>query len=272
MKKLHFLKIFLVLLLIAIIGISAYLSFYQIPYAIEVKKNTVVSAELPAEFNQFKVGYFSDLDLKNDDDIKRLEKIITKINEQEFDLILFGGDLYDTQVFNNDEVTGMLQRIKAKYGKFAVLGEKDYVSVNDVKSILQLGGFEVLSNESRSIYYNNSSILLLGLESSDNLSTLVNEQNAGSYKIALVHQPDFFTNTVNYQINLQLSGHSHGGYVYIPFLGSLITPDGATEYTHGRHQVENSTLIISNGLGMEEDQSARFLCTPDITQVTLIKE
>lgn len=269
MKKLHYLKVIVILLLIAVIGVTAYLSFYRTPYAISLSKHEVVHTDLPEAFNNFKVGYFSDLDLKDNDDITRLKKIVEKINAQNFDLVLFGGDIYDEQIISKDEVSQLLNQITAKYGKFAVLGEKDYTSVNDTKSILQLGGFEVLSNEARSIYYNNSSITLFGLESADNLGTLINANNSGNYKIALVHQPDFFTNTVGKDIELQLSGHSHGGYIYLPLLGPLITVDGAKAYNHGRYDVGSSTLIVSNGLGMESGQSARLFCTPDILQVTL---
>lgn len=269
MRKLHYLKIVVILLLIAVIGVTAYLSFYKTPYAISLSKHEVVHTDLPDAFQDFKIGYFSDLDLKDTEDITRLKKIVEKINSQNFDLILFGGDIYDNQIISKDEVANLLNQITAKYGKFAVLGEKDYTSVNETKTLLQLGGFEVLSNEARSIYYNNSSITLFGLESADNLNTLINPNNSGSYKLALVHQPDFFTNTVGKDIELQLSGHSHGGYIYLPFLGPLITVDGAKAYNHGRYDVGTSTLIVSNGLGMETGQSARLFCTPDITQVIL---
>lgn len=269
MRKLHYFKIIVILILIVLIGGFSYLAFYHLPYAVTVSKNQVVSSQLPEEFNQFKVGFFSDLDLKNEDDITRLERIVTEINAQDYDLVLFGGDLFDQQIINNENVISQLKNIQANYGKFAVLGEKDYINVVEVTNILELSGFEVLSNENRTIYYNNSSILLLGLESADNLDTLINSSNSGSYKIALVHQPDFFTNSINKQINLQLSGHSHGGYIYIPFLGPLITKEGATTYNHGRYDEGSSTLLVSNGLGMESDQSARLFCTPEITEVIL---
>lgn len=269
MNKLHYLKVFTILLLIAIIGITSYLSFYKIPYAITVSKHVVVNGGLPAAFNGFKVGYLSDLVIQDSDDVLRLEKIVDKINQQSFDMILFGGDLYGNQMIETEKVTEILLKTTAKYGKFAVLGEKDYYDVDQAKTVLENSGFEVLSNASRTIYYNNSSIELLGLESADNIKNLVNQSNQGSYKLALVHQPDFFTYSKSNHIDLQLSGHSHGGYIYIPYLGPINSIEGAKEYNHGRYDEDESTLIVSNGLGMEDGQMVRFMTTPNILEVTL---
>ncbi len=272
MRKLQALKIIFLVLLIALVGGTTYFSFYKFPEAISLSKHEIVHSNLPENFNHFKIGYFSDLDLKDDKDLQRFSKIVEKINAQNYDLVLFGGDIYDKQIISQEKVIELFNQITSKYGKFAVLGEKDYTSVNDTKNILQLGGFEVLSNETRTIYYNNSSITLFGLESADNLGSLINASNSGNFKLALVHQPDFFTNSISKGIELQLSGHSHGGYVYLPFLGPLISMDGAQTYNHGRYDVDNSTLLVSNGLGMESGQAARLFCTPDILDITLKKQ
>lgn len=271
MRKIRDLKLFIILLILILLISCGYLSFCKVPYALTTKSYVIQDSTLPEEFKNFKVGYFSDLDLNEDKDIDRLDQVVNQINKEEFDLILFGGDVYDSQVFNKDLVIEKLKGIYAKYGKFAVMGEKDYISASDVKSILQLSGFEVLSNEIRTIYYNNSSIQLLGLESNDNLDSLVSENSTNTYQIALVHQPDFFINSINKKINLQISGHSHGGYIYFPFYGALFKPEGAITYNHGKYQSDTSTLVVSNGIGMESNQSARFLCTPDIVKITLDK-
>ena len=123
-------------------------------------------------------------------------------------MVIFGGDLFSATPFDNDKVIELLSNIKSKYGKFAVLGEKDLASSNDVNAILNEGGFEVLHNEYRPIYFNGSTISLFGLEGTGELSGLVNENNSESYKIVAVHEPDYFNTTSNNEIALQLSGHT----------------------------------------------------------------
>lgn len=271
MRKIDYLKIYTSLLLIIILGVIAFLSFNTIPNSINVSNYAISSNVIPSEFNGFKIGYISDTVLKDTEDLERFAKIIEKINKQNFDLVLFGGDLFDSEVFEATTISEYLRDIKATHGKFAILGEKDYTNYAEIVAVIQQGGFEVISNETRPIYYNNSSILLVGFDSSDGISTLINEQNNGLYKIAIAHQPDLFDYATSHNINLQLSGHSHGGYIQIPLFGSLIKRDGASNYSYGKYTVNQSQLIVSNGLGMENNQSARFISTPEIVTITLTK-
>lgn len=266
MKKIKSIFIFL---LIGVVVCCAYIAFAIAPKGLRIQHYNFSNTQIVEELNGFKIGYFSDLDIKNKKDIQRLEKVVDKINEANFNLILFGGDIYDSEFIEKETITSLLKKIDATHGKFAVLGEKDYTNPSDATSILELGGFEVLSNESRPIYYNNSAILLLGLESTGDLSTLITESTTGYYKVALVHQPDYFTKSLEYQIDLQVSGHSHGGYIYLPFLGAINPIEGAKTYNHGHYEENSSNLVVSNGIGMEENAIARLFCTPDIISITL---
>ena len=67
---------------------------------------------------------------------------------------------------------------------------------------------------------------------------MINETNEKSYKIALIHQPDYFKEISQYSIQLQLSGHTLGGYYKIPFIGGIET-------------MVKTTLLISNGFNKE---------------------
>ena len=90
MKKL---KLILIVLIIGVIITCAYIAFFISPQGLKVKQYQLSSTRITEEFNDFKIGYFSHLDLKDQNDLTRLEKIINKINSEQYDLILFGGDL-----------------------------------------------------------------------------------------------------------------------------------------------------------------------------------
>jgi predicted MPP superfamily phosphohydrolase len=87
--------------------------------------------------------------------------------------------------------------------------------------------------------------------------------------ILLVHEPDFADHSAaSGRFDLQLSGHSHGGQVIIPFIGPPIVPYLAQKYPLGLYQVQNMLLYVNRGLGMAR-LKVRFNCRPEITVITL---
>lgn len=270
-KKIRTIKILLLIIIVLGGGFSYYYSHNIAPDSYSIKTTTISNSSLPDEFKNFEIGFISDINLKNDDDVKRFNKIIASLNKKNVDMVIFGGDLFLNTPFDNEKVIELLSKIKSKYGKFAVLGEKDIISSNDVNMILNEGGFEVLHNEYRPIYYKGANIALFGLEGTGDLSGLINEANSASYKLVAVHEPDYFDTTANSDIALQLSGHTMGGYINLPLIKGLNKRTNGTNYINGTYSKKKSKLLISNGLGMEENQEYRFLCPNQINIVTLKK-
>jgi predicted MPP superfamily phosphohydrolase len=88
--------------------------------------------------------------------------------------------------------------------------------------------------------------------------------------ILLVHEPDFAdVAAYNQRIDLQLSGHSHGGQVRIPFYGPLILPALSRTYPKGLYSISNMLLYTNRGLGMLPPQ-LRFGCRPEIAVMDLV--
>ncbi len=268
-KTLIYIALVLVLLIAAL---GSYVVFVKDPTTLKVSTYDISDELLPDDFGDFKVCFFSDVCIEDDDDIQMLEETVDKINEGNYDLICFGGDLFYDDVYNSEEVQELLSQIEGKYGKFAVLGEKDLLTSSETISILELGGFEVLQDEAIPVYYKNSAILLIGLESDIDVNTLINPNNQGYYKLVLVHQPDTFTASQAEDgsciIDLQLSGHSYGGYYYLPLIDISEKRSGATTYVRGKYTESESTIIVSNGVNNEPDHDTRLFCSPNIVEVT----
>jgi len=93
-----------------------------------------------------------------------------------------------------------------------------------------------------------------------------------SYNILLVHEPDLADAAHPFNIQLQISGHSHGGQVKIPFVGPLITPPYSEKYYEGFYELGNDdqtlTLYVNRGLGTTR-LPFRFLSKPELTMFTL---
>lgn len=151
------------------------------------------------------------------------------------------------------------------------MGEKDQSDSTNCTNLLTEAGFEVLHNESRSIYYKDAVIDLLGLENTGDCSGLINENNNNHFKIALVHQPDYFTQIKESSVQLQLSGHTLGGYYKLPFIGSIETKEKGKKYVSGKHVNNGTTLLISNGFHKESNDQHRFLTYDEINIIKLKK-
>ncbi len=88
-------------------------------------------------------------------------------------------------------------------------------------------------------------------EEADILKNTIEDIKGEGYNILLSHRPEYFDVYVSSDIDLIFSGHAHGGQFVLPFIGGLFAPGQGffPEYTSGAHNTDNTTLIISRGLG-----------------------
>ena len=91
------------------------------------------------------------------------------------------------------------------------------------------------------------------------------------YNILLCHEPDVAEKFQDYPIDLQLSGHSHGGQVSIPFIGAPFTTKYGHKYIRGMYQMPDNPrmqLYVNIGIGTSQKRY-RFGCMPELTVFTL---
>ena len=86
--------------------------------------------------------------------------------------------------------------------------------------------------------------------------------------ILLAHEPDYADYAARFPIDLQLSGHSHGGQVRLPGIGPLILPHLARKYHTGHYRIGKLQLYTSRGVGVI-NPPVRFNCPPEVTLITL---
>ena len=145
-------KALLLLVLLAIAaGGGAFLWAYKIePNRLIVREKTVEAAvDAPV-----KIVFWSDLHLGEWYTQEKLEQIVEKINAQQADLVIFGGDFFnhyaaDQELLSLEEIAGELQKIEAPLGKYAVWGNHDYGggSYAVYPEVMEAGGFVLLKNE-----------------------------------------------------------------------------------------------------------------------------
>jgi predicted MPP superfamily phosphohydrolase len=190
------------------------------------------------------------------------------------DLVLLAGDFVYSEAEAAYELSPMLAQLNPKLGLIAVLGNHDHVKgAAIVRGALERSGIEVLSNRGATLSVGSSSFYLAGV---DSMAGGVPDVHAAfaSYRsdaptLVLAHEPD----TIDYYsrrvpIDLQLSGHSHGGQIRLPLVGPVILPLWGRRYPRGLYQVKDSQLFTSQGIGMV-DLPVRINCPPEIAEITL---
>ncbi len=257
-----------VLLIIFLVLLGNFYAFKIEPYRVTKKTYTFSNNKVSDALNQYRIAFFSDVDVYDQTSLNQLKKTVKALNQDPYDLVIFGGDLFSQNVFESEQVIEQLRSIQSKSGKYAILGEKDSPIANDVEYILFQSDFEVLNNRAHRIKVNDRFVTLVGLQYAQDIQPMLNESMLGDPIITLIHTPDSFTEMLPFPFDLQLSGHSYGGFIAIPYL-NLYHAEGAQTYVNGSFEKDGKRLIISNGIGGLNKSNYRFLAPPQITVVKL---
>jgi uncharacterized protein len=283
MKRRTFLKrTFGAILTVFGLGSGGYFYANRIePSLLEITKFEIKHDLIPVSFNGVKIVQFSDTHLGFHYTVNQLKKLVEKINQLQPDLIFFTGDLLDEPNKYNEinKVAPILQELKATIGKFCIYGNHDHGGYGSeiYKNIMELSDFTVLLNESQLIKQQDGSFIsLVGIDDrmlgTPNLELALSKVPESSFKLLLSHAPDVADEASAFQIHWQLSGHSHGGQVKIPFAGALVVPPFAQNYPEGYYlvgEINPMSLYVNRGIGTTR-LPFRFMAKPELTVFTMI--
>jgi predicted MPP superfamily phosphohydrolase len=243
---------------------------------LEVRPVELTLPRLAPEFDGYRLVQFGDVHLDDWSKPERLHRIIDKVNEQSPDLVAITGDFasYSARELDEGRLIGALRRLSARDGCVAILGNHDYLTdVRLVRRCIREGGVEELINAVRTLKRGGATLHVAGIddvmEGMSRLDLVLDELPEDGAAILLAHEPDFAdVSSATRRFDLQLSGHSHGGQVGVPFLRRFVLPPFSQRYTRGIYEVRGMTLYTNRGLGFVHSR-LRFLCRPEITVFTL---
>lgn len=233
---------------------------------------------LPAGLDGLRIGFISDFHrgrYVTEGDISRAAKYLQR---QKPDLILLGGDFVEVEAENVHSCVKVLSQLKSPLGTYAVLGNHDYWTNSDIIcASIQQSRIRLLINETLKLKWRSEHFYLVGLddvwEGRPDPRTALRNVSPKAMKILLVHEPDYaeMIKKLPSWLPLQLSGHSHGGQVIIPFLGPPILPYLGQRYPAGLQRLSGSDRWIYTTRGIGNLVPIRFNCKPEVTILTLRK-
>jgi predicted MPP superfamily phosphohydrolase len=239
---------------------------------------------LPREFDGFTIVQLSDFHFDpyfSAIPIRNAVRIARYLNP---DLVALTGDFVSApvvkeQVSNNRAsmqaypCSDLLKDLRAREGIWAVMGNHDAATSSvHVQTALKQAGIQVLSNRAVPIERGGRRFWLAGIDDvligTPDLKGALRDVPPSEPVVLLVHEPDFADRSANHSVDLQLSGHSHGGQVRIPWVGAIYLPPMGRKYPRGLRKIKNLMLYTNVGLGTLYIP-VRFACAPEITFITL---
>ena len=199
--------------------------------------------------------------------------LFDRIQAQAPDLVLFGGDLINTRDREILLFKRALPRLRPRYGTFAVPGNHDHFFGPDIdlwRAFLQENGVEVLMNRGCRIEHGGSSLWLCGVddltEGTPDLRAALAGRRQHEPAVLLSHHPDFFFEAAAVDIDLTLSGHTHGGQIRIA--GKAPIHHSRFGYERGWFVENDCRLYVSRGVGVTV-LPLRIDAAPEVPIVTL---
>lgn len=278
----------------AIPFVSLLFGMLKTAFDYEIVKQKISFKNLPKAFQGFKILQISDIHAGSFLSAEPLKKAVELINAQKADLIVFTGDLVN---YKTDEVypfVDVLSQLKAKHGVISILGNHDYgdymnwksdaekkAEKGKMKTVHAKMGWKLLCNEHLMIEKNDEKIAIIGVENwsakgrfksygdlhkaSENLPNEV-------FKIVLSHDPTHWDAEIIpkfKEIDLTLSGHTHGGQIGIFMEKFKLSPAQIIfEQWAGLYRNKNQFLYVNRGLGFI-GYNGRLGVKPEITILSL---
>lgn len=267
-------------------------------YNFRVIRQQIFFQDLPAEFDGFTIMQLSDIHCGSFDNTEKIQYGIDLINEQNFDALVFTGDLVNNFASETEKWTERFAGIKsAPYGKYSILGNHDYGEYTDwdsevekqknfegIKASHPKMGFQLLNNERVELTKGNSKIHIVGVENwgmgrfskKGDLNIATEGLQPEDFKILLSHDPSHWDlEGMNHPSNIQLtlSGHTHGMQfgIEIPNYFKWSPVQYMYKRWAGLYEEMGKYLYVNRGFGYHA-YPGRVGIWPEITLIELKKK
>ncbi len=279
----------------ATMGISAY-AFTGAAYGMlrhdsyEIDYKDIKIDNLPPELKGTTITLLSDIHAGQYMNEKEMRDYADVINSLESDIICIPGDFVNYESRDVHMLTAAFRDLKAKHGVYGSLGNHDYFQDAEYvsKALLNESPVLLLRNEHRVINIKGKELYMMGIDDTQSSGARMEEvlkfyggmdeflrkndpKFSTSPKVLLCHKPYGFDTLATKEIDLILSGHTHGGQVVPIKFGNFNLSFAATvsKYIEGLYKIGKSNMYVSRGIG-SVGLPIRINCPPEITKITLV--
>lgn len=254
----------------ALASSAAYVTLVE-PRRPVLERVTLRLPTLPPHLDGLRIGHLSDFHLGFPFALANTRWAIEQMQHERPHLIALTGDFVSSERAI-DDLPELFRPLTAPLGVYAVAGNHDHFEgVTVVRAALESVGIVFLMNESRGLRWNGDELWVAGVDDcwygQADLEKALTRVPEGAFTLLLAHPPDFADEAAaHHNIAVQLSGHTHGGHLYLPYLGWFCVPFHGIRYVSGLEFVQDMQLYVSRGLG---GLPLRLNCPPDATILTL---
>lgn len=209
---------------------------------------------------------------------RNMSSLMKMVEKADPDIIFLSGDIFDDKL-SDDNTKEFLEQIADRYICFYVTGNHEYWSgrVDEMCAYTESLGITVLRGECSTIEVNGKIVDVCGVDDptdmpeaswKSQLEVAWEGTSPEHYKILLSHRPERVEAYEEYDYDLILTGHAHGGQIMIPFTGrGVLAPDQRLfpKYVDGIYELSNgSRMMVSRGLARESTPLPRFFNNPEM--------
>ena len=246
--------------------------FFIEPNLLFLKTEKIYVPNWNKQIDGFKIAVIADIHLGTKFvDLKKLDKIAQKVNKKRPDLVVFLGDLdaksISYQEYKKEEIAEVLKSFSGKNGTIAIMGNHDYEPKNIIRPIYKEAAIPLLEHQDLFIYPNNIPVRLVGFKDlwhyKSSPLNIIGTKYKNTPTIVLAHNPDSFNEMPDF-VSITLSGHTHGGEIVFPVIGSFVVPSKFGQRYRKGHIIENGKHLYVS-CGVATTGRARLLNPPEIT-------
>jgi predicted MPP superfamily phosphohydrolase len=242
-----------------LLGIAASASLLAGAWA-RLRAPRLVELEVPIaglhdSLDGYRIAQLSDIHCGAHTPPERVRRWVERLNRARPDLIAVTGDLITSGSRYTGPIAEVLGALSAPDGVYACMGNHDYFTDGEhFVGLLASRGLEVLRNQGKVIERRGARLFVAGVDdtwtSRDDVEGALRDRPDGIPTLLLAHDPNLFPQAAALDVELTLSGHTHGGQLALPWMSRTFNLARiVTRFTAGLYRRDRSWLYVSRGAG-----------------------
>lgn len=248
-------------------GVGAYGTAYERHQLSRIIRDVEVRG-LPQALDGLRVGMITDIHHSSVVSAADVSRAVALLQEATPDIVVLGGDYvsFFDRTYINPVAELLTPLANAPQGSFAVLGNHD--DEKEMPAALSARGFTVLKDQRTQLTIKGERLDLAGIKfwtrTPGEIASVL--KGTGGTTILLAHDPRRLAEAASLDVQLVLSGHTHGGQVIVPTLGPVV--GRKFPVLAGYATRDNTAIFVSRGVGTVY-VPVRINCPPDVAVLTL---